>query len=186
MQEGDTQEAIGTTGIPGDAQQCLPPQPPPLLTPMTVDQDPRRGAASESDVPACALRCGPQGAPGVADGVHGDDEIEGRDIMENTSPGVAQGCLTSHFGCGVETLSDRGALVPLGQRPPQVLLSGQDSDMSSPNMHSSLGTACTVMAPSQFATAGSQLSNSPPSSKKAMPRDPNPMPRAKRVRLGCG
>ena len=40
------------------------------------------------------------------------------------------------------------------------------------------------MAPSQSSTYGSQLSNSPPSGKKAMPRDPNPMPAAKRVRLG--
>ena len=56
--------------------------------------------------------------------------------------------------------------------------------MSLPNMHSSLGTALTVMAPSQSSTDGSQLSNSPPSGKKAMPRDPNPMPAAKRVQLG--
>ena len=74
--------------------------------------------------------------------------------------------------------------MPLAQRPPQVSLSGQDSEMSSPNMHSSLGTACTVMAPSQSSTDGSKLSNSPSSGKKALPRDPNPMPAAKRVRLG--
>ena len=29
MQEGDTKEAIGTAGIPGDAEQCPPPPPPP-------------------------------------------------------------------------------------------------------------------------------------------------------------
>ena len=104
--------------------------------------------------------------------------------MENTSPGAAQECLTPHPGCGAESLSDQGSPVPLAQRPPQVLLSGQDSEMSSPNMQSSLGMACTVMAPSQSSTDDSQLSNSPPSGKKAMPRDPNPMPAAKRVRLG--
>ena len=40
------------------------------------------------------------------------------------------------------------------------------------------------MAPSQSSTDGSQLSNNPPSGKKAMPRDPNPIPAAKRVPLG--
>ena len=44
--------------------------------------------------------------------------------------------------------------------------------------------ACTVMAPSESSTDGSHLSNIPPSSKKAMPRDPNLTPAAKRVRLG--
>ena len=151
---------------------------------MTADQDPRRGDPSASNVPACALRCGPPGAPDVAGGVHADDEMQGRDVMENTGPGAAQECLTPHPGCGAESLSDEGSPVPLAQRPPQVLLSGQDSEMSSLNMHSSLGTACTVVAPSQTSTDGSQLSNSPPSGKKAMPRDPNPMPAAKRVRLG--
>ena len=155
MQEGDTKEAIGTGGIHGDAQQCLTSQPPPPPTPMTVDHGPRRGDASESDVLACALRCGLQGAPSVAHGVHGDDEIEEGDIMEITGPGVAQECLTPHSGCGVVTLSDQVLLVPLAQRPPQVLLSGQDSDMSSPNMHSTLGTAFTVMAPSQSSTDAS-------------------------------
>ena len=76
--------------------------------------------------------------------------------------------------------------MPLAQRPPQVMLSGQDSDMSSPNVHSSLGTARTVMAHNQSSTDGSQLSNSPPSGKKAVPRDPNPMPVAKRLRVGDG
>ena len=84
MQEGDTKEAIGTAGIPGDAQQPPPPHPP-ALTPVTADQDPRRADPRESDVPACALRCGPQGAPGVAECVHADAEIEGRDVMENTA-----------------------------------------------------------------------------------------------------
>ena len=74
--------------------------------------------------------------------------------------------------------------MPLAQRPPQVLLSGQDSEMSPPNMHSSLETACTVKAPSQSSTDGSQLSNSPPSGKKAMSRDPNPMRAAKPMSLG--
>ena len=184
MQEGDTKEAIGTDGIRGDAQHCLPPQPPPPLTPMTADQDPRRDDPSESDVPACALRCGPHGAPGVAYGVHGDDEIEGREMMENTRPGVAQECLTAHSRCGVEALSHQGSPVPLAQRPPKVLFTGQDSEMSSPTMHSSLGTACTVMALSKSSTDGSHLSNSPPSSKKAMPRDPKHMPAAKCVRFG--
>ena len=164
---------------------------------MTAGQDPPKGYPSESDVPAFALRCGPQGAsgcvpgvigaPSVADGVHGDDEIEERDVTEDTGPdgihGVAQECLTPHSGCGVVTPSDQRSHVPLAQRPPQVMLSGQDSDLSSPNMHSSVGTACTIMAPSQSSTAGSQLSNSPPSSKKAVRRDPNPMPAAKRLLL---
>ena len=74
--------------------------------------------------------------------------------------------------------------MPLAQRPPQVMLSDQDSEMSSPNMHSNLGTACTVMVPSRSSTDGSQLSNCPLSGKQAMPRDPNPKPAAKRVRLG--
>ena len=113
MQEGDTKDATGAGGIHGDAQQCLTPQPPPPLTPMTADQDPPRGDPSESDVPACALRCGPQGAPSVADGVHGDDEIEKRDVTEDTGPGVAQECLTPHSGCGVVTPSDQGSPVPL-------------------------------------------------------------------------
>ena len=159
-----------------------PPHPPPTL--IIADQDPRRGDPSESDVLACALRCGPQGAPGVADGVHADDEIQGRDVMENTGPGVAQECLTPHSGGVAEALFDQGSPVRLAQHPPQVLLGAQDSEMSSPNMQSSLGAACTVMAPSESSTDGSQLSNSPPSGKKAMPGDPNPMPAAKRVRLG--
>ena len=186
LQEGDTKEAIGTAGIRGVVMHSNAPPPlyPTPSTPMTADQDPRRDDPSESDVPACALQCGPQGAPGVADGVHADDEILGRVVLENTGPGVAQECLSPHSGCGVESHADQGSLVPLAQRPPQVLLSGQDSEMSSPNMHSSLGTACTVTAPSQSSTDGSQPSNSPPLGKKAMPRDPNPMPAAKRVRLG--
>ena len=158
-----------------------PPHPQHLLT---GDEDPCKGDPSESDAPARALRCGPQGAPGLADGVHADDEIEGRGAMENTGPTVAQECLTPHSGCGVEALSDQGSPVPQAQRPPQVLLSWQGSEMSSPNMHSSLGTTCTVVAPSESSTDGSQLSNSPPSGKKAMPNDPNPMPAAKRVWLG--
>ena len=158
--------------------------PPPALTPMTANQDPRRGDPSGSDVPACALRCGPRGASDVAGGVHADDEIQGRDVMENTGPGAAQECLTPHPGGGAESLSDQGSPVPLAQRPPQVLLSGQDSEMSSPNMQRCLGTACAVVAPSQSSTDGSQLSNTPFSGKNAMPRDPNPMPAAKRVRLG--
>ena len=89
MQEGDTKEATGTAGTPGEAQH----PPPPALTPMTADQDPRRGDPSESDVAACALRCGPPGAPDVAGGVHADDEIQGRAVMENTGPGAAQECL---------------------------------------------------------------------------------------------
>ena len=105
--------------------------------------------------------------------------------MENTGPGAAEECLTPHPGCGAESLSDQGFPVPLAQRPPQVSLSGQDSEMSSPTMDSSLGTACTVAAPSQSSTDGPQPFNSPPSGKKAMPRDPNPMPAAKRVRLGA-
>ena len=161
MPEGDTKEATGTVGTSGEAKQCPPPHPPPALTPMTADQDPLRGDPSESDVPACALRCRPPGAPGVACGVHADDEIEGRDVMENTGPSAAQECLTPHSGCGAESLFDPGSPVPLAQRPRQVLFSGQGSEMSSPNMHSSLGTACTVMAPSQSSTDGSQLSNSP-------------------------
>ena len=116
--------------------------------------------------------------------MHSDDGIAERDITENTDLGIAQECLTPHSSCGVVTPSHQGSRVPLAQRPPQVLLSGQDSDMSSPNMHSSLGTACTVMAPSQSSTDGSQLSNSPPSGKKAMPRDPDPMLAAKRLRVG--
>ena len=104
--------------------------------------------------------------------------------MENIGPSAAEECLTPHPGCGAESLSDQGSPVPLAQRPPQVSLSGQDSEMSSPNMDSSLGTACTVMVASPSSTDGSQPSNSPPSGKKAMPRDPNPMPAAKRVRLG--
>ena len=151
---------------------------------MNADQDPRRGDPSESDIPAGALRCGPPGAPDVPGGVHADDEIQGRDVMESTDPGAAQECLTPHPGCGVESLFDQGSPVPLVERPPQVLLSGQDGEMSSPNMHSSLGTPCTAMAPSQSSTDGSELSNNPPSRKKAMPRDPNPLPAAKRVRLG--
>ena len=161
-----------------------PPTPPPALTPMTADQDPRRGDPSGSDVPACALRCGPPGAPDVAGGVHADDENQGQDVMQNTGPGAAEQCLAPHPGCGTESLSDQGSPVFLAQRPPQVFLSGQDSEMSSPNMDSNLGTACTVVAPSQSSTDGSQPSNSPPSGKKAMPRDPNRMPAAKRVRLG--
>ena len=151
---------------------------------MIADHNLRRGDPSGSDVPACALRCAPPGAPNVAGGVHADDEIQGRDGMENTGPSAAQECPTPHPGRGAESLFDQGSPVPLAQRPPQVLLSGQDSEMSSPNMDSRLGTACTVVAPGQSSTDGSQLSNSPPSGKKAMPRDPNPMPAAKRVRLG--
>ena len=105
--------------------------------------------------------------------------------MENIGPGAAEECLTPHPGCGAESLSDQGSPVPLALRPPQVSLSGQDSEMSSPNMDSSMGTACTVVAPSQSSTDGSEPCNSPPSGKKAMPRDPNPMPAAKRVRLGA-
>ena len=131
-QEGGTKEAVGTAGTLGEAQQSPPPPHPPALTPMTDDQDPRRGDPSGSDVPACALRCGPPGAPDVAGGVHADDEIQGRDVMENTGPGAAEECLTPHPGCGAETLSDQGSPVPLAQRPPQVLLSGQNSEMSSP------------------------------------------------------
>ena len=133
------------------------------------------------------VRCDvdPPGAPEVAGGVHADDENQGRQVMENTGPVVAKECLTPHPGCGAESLSDQGSPVHLAQRPPQVSLSGQDSEMSSPNMDSSLGTACTVVAPSQSSTDGSQPCNSPPSGKKAMPRDPNPMPAAKRVRLGA-
>ena len=104
--------------------------------------------------------------------------------MENTGPGAAEECLPPHPGCGAESLSDQGSPVPLAQRRPQVLFSWQDSEMSSPNMDSSLGTARTVVAPSQSSTDGSQPSNNPPSGKKAMPRDPNPMPAAQRVRLG--
>ena len=137
-----------------------------------------------SDVPACALRCGPPGAPDVAGGVHADDENHSRDVMENTGLGAVEEWLTPHPGCGAESLSDQGSPVPLAERPPQVLLSGQDGEMSSPYVDSSLGTACSVVAPSQSSTDGSQRSNSPPSGKKAMPRDPNPMPAAKRVRLG--
>ena len=148
--ERGTKEAIGRAGTLGEAQQSPPPTPPPALTPMTADQDPRRGdpSVNGSDVPACALRCGPLGAPEVAGGVHADDENQGRDIMENTGPVAVEECLTPHPGCGAESLSDQGSPVPLAQRPPQVSLSGQDSEMSSPNMDSSLGTACTVVAPS--------------------------------------
>ena len=54
--EGGTKEAIGTAGTLGEAQQSLrPPTYPPASTPMTADQDPRRGDPSGSDVPACAL-----------------------------------------------------------------------------------------------------------------------------------
>ena len=115
----DTKEATGKGGIHGDAQQCLTPQPPPPQTPMSADQDPPRGGSSESDVPACALRRGLQGAfggdigaPSVADGVHGDDEMQARDITEDTRPGgihgVAQECLTPHSGCGDVTPFDQG------------------------------------------------------------------------------
>ena len=104
--------------------------------------------------------------------------------MENTGCGVAQECLTPHSGSGVEALSDQGSPVPLARRPPQVLLSRQDSEMLSPNMHSNWGTACTVMAPTQSGTDGSQLSKPPPSGRKAMPRDPTPMRAVKHVRLG--
>ena len=152
---------------------------------MTADQDPRRGDPSASNVPACALRCGPPGAPEVACGVHADNENQGREVMENMGPGAAEECLTPHPGCGAASLSDQGSPVPLAQRPPQVSLSGQDSEMASPDMDSSMGTACTVVAPSQSSTDGSEPCNSPPSCKKAMPRDPNPMPAAKRVRLGA-
>ena len=106
MQDEDTKEATGTAGILGDAQQCPPPPPPRALTPITAHEDPRRGDPSECGVPACALRCRPQGAPGVAGGVHANDEIEGRDLMENTGPGAAQECLTPHSGCGAESLFD--------------------------------------------------------------------------------
>ena len=147
---------------------------------MTPDQDPRSGDPSASNVPACALRCGPLGAPEVAGGVHADDEV-----MENIGPGAADECRTPHPGCGAESLSDQGSPVPLAQRPPHVSLSGQDSEMSSPNLDSTMGTACTVLAPSQSSTDGSEPCNSPPSGKKAMPRNPNPMPAAKRVRLGA-
>ena len=105
--------------------------------------------------------------------------------MENIGPGAAEECLTPHPSCGAESLSDQGSPVPLAQRPPQVSLSGQDSEMASPNMDSSMGTACTVVAPSPSSTDGSEPCNSPPSGKKAMPRDPNPMPATKRVRLGA-
>ena len=121
----------------------------------------------------------------VAGGVHADNENQGREVMENIGPGAAEECLTPHPGCGAESLSDQGSPVPLAQRPPQVSLSGQDSEMASPDMDSSMGTACTVVAPSQSSTDGSEPCNSPPSGKKAMPRDPNPMPAAKRVRLGA-
>ena len=183
--EGGTKEAIGTAGTLGEAQQWPPAHPPPALTPMTADKDPRRGDPRASNVPACSMRCGPPSAPEVPRGVHADDENQGRDVMENTGPGAAEECLTPHPGCGAESLSDQGSPVPLAQRPPQVSLSRQDSEMSSPNMDSSLGTACTVVAPSQSSTDGSQPCNSPPSGKKAMPRDPNPMPAAKRLRLGA-
>ena len=179
--EGGTKEAIGTAGTLGEAQQ---PPPPPASTPMSANQDPRRGHPSASNVPACALRCGPLGAPEVA-GVHADDENQGREVMENVGPGAAEECLTPHPGCGAESLSDQGSPVPLAQRPPQVSLSGQDSEMSSPNMDGSMGTACTVVAPSQSSTDAPEPCNSPPSGKKAMPRDPNPMPAAKRVQLAA-
>ena len=165
---------------------------------MSADQDHPTGDPSESDVAACALRRGHQGAlggvpddigaPSVADGVHGDDQMGEQDITEVTGPsgihGVAQECPTPHSGCGDVPPYDHGSPVALAQRPPQVMLSAQDSDMSSLDVHSSLGTACTVMAPSQSSTDGSQLSNSPPSGKKAMPRDPNPMPATKRLCVG--
>ena len=190
--------ATGAGGIHADAQQCLTPQPPPPQTPMSADQDPPRGDPSESAVPACALRCGPQGvlggvadvvgAPSVADGVHGDDQTEERDVTEDAGRGgmhaIVLECLTPHSGCGVVPPSDQGSPMPLAQRPPPIMLSGQDSDMSSPNVHGSLGIACTVMAPSQLSTDGSQLSKKPPSGKKAVPRDPNPMPAAKCLRVG--
>ena len=150
--EGGTKEAIATVGTLGEAQQ--PPPPPSASTPMTADQDPRRGDPSASNVPACALRCGPPGAPEVAGGVHADDEDQGREVMENIGPGAAEECLTPHPGCGAESLSDQGSPVPLAQRPPQVSLSGQDSEMASPDMDSSMGTACTVVAPSQSSTDG--------------------------------
>ena len=175
MQEGDMKEATGAGAIHGDAQQCLTPQPPPPPSPVSADQDPPRGDPSESDAPTCALRRGPQGAsggvlddmgaPSVADGVHGDDQMEERDITQVTGPGsihgVAQECLTPHSGCGDVTPSDQESRVPLAQRPPQVMLSGQDSDMSSPNVHSSLGTAPTVMAPSHSSTEGSAAQKPP-------------------------
>ena len=183
--EGDTKEAIGTAGTLGEAQQPPPPHPLLASTPMTADQDPRRRGPSASNVPACALRCGPPGAPEVAGGVHADDENQGREVMENIGTGAAEECLTPHPRCGAESLSDQGSPVPLARRPPQVSLSGQDSEMSSPNMDSSMGTACTVVAPSESSTDGSEPCNSPPSGKKAMPRDPNPMPAAKRVRIGA-
>ena len=184
--EGGTKEAIGTAGTLGEAQHSPPPPPPPpALTPMTADQDPRRGDRSASNVQACALRCGPPSAPEVARGVHVDDENQGRDVMENTGPGAAEECLMPHPSCGAQSLSDQGSPVPLAQRPPRVSMGGQDSEISSPNMDSSLGTACTVVAPSQSSTNGSQPCNSPPSGKKAMPRHPNPMPAAKRVLLGA-
>ena len=48
----------------------------------------------------------------------------------------------------------------------------QHGDMSSPAVHSSVGTARTVVAPSQFSTDGSQLGNIPPLDKKAVLREP--------------
>ena len=63
-QEGGTKEAIGTAGTLREAQQSPPPPPhPPVLTPMTADQDPRRGDPSGSDVPAVRCDVDPQVHP---------------------------------------------------------------------------------------------------------------------------
>ena len=72
--------------------------------------------------------------------------------------------------------------MPLAQRPLEVMLRVQHSDMSFLALHSSIGTAPTVVAPSQSSTDGSRLGNGPPSGKKAVP-EPNPMPTANCLRV---
>ena len=82
--------------------------PPPPQDPMTLDQDPLNGDPSESNVPTCALRIGPQGTsrgvasdigtPSDASGVHRDDQMTEGDMKEATGAGAihvdAQQCLT--------------------------------------------------------------------------------------------
>ena len=91
-------EAMAEAGVkPRPPQNC-----------MTPDQDPLRGDPSQSDVPACAQRLGPQGTsggvpgdigtPSDARGVHGDDHMEEGDMKEDPGPsgihGDAQQCIT--------------------------------------------------------------------------------------------
>ena len=102
------------------------------------------------------------------------------DICAGGIHGDAQECLTPHSGSGDVTPYDQGSPMSLAQRPLEITRSVHHSSMSSPT----IGTAPTIAAFSRSSTDGSQLGNSPPSGKKVVPREPNPMPAAKRLRVG--